>query len=191
MIRSITFMAFFSCTCALLAYRPQAFADDKKADDKKTEDKKVEHDPKSNNKDKIFGKWKITEVPEDAGGKTVEQLASLEIYFFVEFKADGGLVFGLTSDKPEVLEQIQRTAPKGKLALNAKYKLLAGEDVELFDIPKELQETGAVFGKNKDSVKTKVKLDGDKMTMIDDGKTSKLTRIKEEKKDKKEVKPEK
>jgi len=71
-----------------------------------------------------------------------------------------------------------------------KYRLLAGDEVEFFDPPKELQQGSGVFAKGKDKVKMTVKIDKDDMTQTDDqGKTGKLTRVKDAKdKDKPEKK---
>jgi len=56
-------------------------------------DKKVETDPKSNIKDKIFGKWKILTDPEVEENQ-LKQLEMFNIYLFMEFKADGSLTIG-------------------------------------------------------------------------------------------------
>src|SRR5579883_262017 len=59
----------------------------------------------SNNKGKIEGKWKITALPEKGSGKNdMAEMTKVGIYVYMEFKPDGGLVFGVSSDKPEVLD---------------------------------------------------------------------------------------
>jgi hypothetical protein len=186
------FMVFFSGTCAWLAYSPQAFAEDKKTEDKKAEDKKedkkVEHDPKSNNKDKIVGKWKFTEFPPWTGlrKEDYEAMTKVGIYIYFEFTADGVMVMGLGGDTPETLKFLKDSTPDGKITCDAKYKLLAGDGVEVYDLPRELQQQMFYAGLTNLERTTQVKLAGDKMTMThaEGGRTGKLARVKEEKKDK-------
>ena len=135
-------------------------------------------DPKSNNKDKIVGKWKIT----GGGGAKEEELKlmrDLGIYVYLEFKNDGTLRFGAEASDPKVKKLLEN----GKETLaSCKYKLLGGDEVEIYDIPKDLQDKdGGPFGK-KDRAKGMIKIDGDKMTISDDDKLKtdpmKLTKVK-------------
>jgi len=153
-------------------------------------DKKVETDPKSNIKDKIFGKWKIVDAP-GLDKEQIKQLEMLKLYVFMEFKADGSLAIGAAGVDAEA-QKLLDNAPKDT-TVRLKYRLLADDEVEFFDLPKELQKgagAGGLFGKGKDKAKTTMKIDKDAMTMTDeDGKTGKLTRVKDAKdKDKPEKK---
>ena len=63
--------------------------------------------------------------------------------------------------------------------MTCKYKLLKGDAVEIYDLPKEMQdkEGDGLFGRKKDKAKTNIKISGDNMTMTDDdGKSCKLSR---------------
>ena len=65
-----------------------------------------------------------------------------------------------------------------KISYSWKYKLLSGDGVEFYDMPKELQQKGGgVFGKGESS-KVKVTIDGDNMTVTGSDGTGKLTRVK-------------
>ncbi|QJW99651.1 hypothetical protein [Frigoriglobus tundricola] len=135
----------------------------------------------SNNKGKIEGKWKMVSLPEkvtkDKGG--IDDLAKLGMYVYWEFKPDGVLTFGVGADRPETLELVKKGAPNQKFVWDAKYKLLSGDLVELYDIPKDMQQSGGggMFG-SKDRGRAKVKITGDDMTMTDDTGTMKLVRTK-------------
>jgi hypothetical protein len=137
----------------------------------------------SKNKGKIEGKWKLTEAPtgkaDDA--ENFKQMAQQGLYMYFDFKGDNTLTIGLHSDNEEMIKMMKSFAPNQQLAWTVKYKLLSGESVEFYDLPKELQEKGGggLFGTNKDKARTKVHIDGDNMTMTDsDGKSGKLVRIK-------------
>jgi len=134
----------------------------------------------SNNKGKIEGKWKFVSAP--ALDATIKELEPAKAYLYMEFKPDGTMSMGAESSDPQFNEIMQKMAStKGeKTVVSWKYKLLSGDGVEFYDLPKELQEKGGgVFGKNKDKARTSVKINGDDMTMTDDdGKTGKLTRVK-------------
>jgi len=98
------------------------------------------------------------------------------------------VAIGAASDDAEVQKLFDA---QKNTTITCKYRLPAGDAVEFFDLPKELQEKGGgLFGKGKDSAKTTVKIDKDEMTMTDDdGKTGKFTRMKDAKdKDKPEKK---
>jgi len=132
----------------------------------------------SNNKGKIEGKWKITALPEKGSGKNdMAEMTKVGIYVYMEFKPDGGLVFGVSSDKPEVLDFMKAAGAKQKFTWDAKYKLLPGDAVEIYDLPKDLQsgETG-LFSK-KDRAKVMIKITGTEMKMTDDDGTATLTKM--------------
>jgi hypothetical protein len=136
----------------------------------------------SNNKGKIEGKWKITDMPhkDDKSKKEFEDMTKMGLYVYFDFKPDNALEMGVGADKPEVLEFIKALSKGEPLQWNAKYKLLSGDGVEFYDLPKEMREKGGgLFGGNKDRARTNIKIEGDKMTMTDaDGKTGQLTKIK-------------
>jgi hypothetical protein len=135
----------------------------------------------SDNKGKIEGKWKFTEMPGmDAQAKQgLDMMDKLGIYLYMEFKPDNTLTLGLGSDKPEAMEFFKGLAKGQQTTWTAKYKLLTGDGVEVYDIPKEMQEQGGGPFAKKDRARSQVKIDGDTMTITDeDGKTGKLARIK-------------
>jgi hypothetical protein len=133
----------------------------------------------SNNKGKIEGKWKI--VSATGQEQEMKQLAEMNGYMYMEFKADGVLAIGFEMTDPAMKKMIEAAAP-GKTSFALKYRLLSGDDVEFYDMPKEMQDQkggGGLFGGGKDKAKTKIKIDGDNMTMTDsDGKSGTLTRVK-------------
>ena len=137
----------------------------------------------SNNKGKIEGTWKVTELPASSAGKSKDeyaQMSKMGMYMQMEFKPDGTLTIGLGADKPETLDMVKLFAQGKPTSWDGKYKLLSGDGVELYDLPKEMQEKGGEgLFKGKDRAKVAVKIDGDSMTMTgDDGETVKLTRVK-------------
>ncbi len=135
----------------------------------------------SNNKGKIEAKWKITALPEKIEGKNKNELADMAkmgVYVYMEFKPDGNLTFGVGADKPEMLDLIKAMAPNQKITWDAKYKLLSGDGVEIYDLPKDLQATGGGLFGNKDRARVSVKITGDEMKMTDDDGTATLTKVK-------------
>src|SRR5262249_17327606 len=86
-------------------------------------DKQVEVDPKSNIKDKIFGKWKLVSVP-GPDADQFKQLEALKVYVFMEFTPDGTATIGCASDDPEVQKLLDNSPQKWTLA--CKYRLPAG-----------------------------------------------------------------
>ncbi len=130
----------------------------------------------SNNKGKIVGKWKMT-----GGGvddKMPKEMAD-KMYLMMEFKDDGTAGFSLVINDPEMKKFFE--ASKENTSATFKYKLLKGDEVELYDLPKEMQNEKSGF--KKDRAKATIKINGDDMTMvvIDDDKkeqTVKLTKIK-------------
>jgi hypothetical protein len=133
---------------------------------------------KSNNEGKIVGKWKIDYAPGFDEGM-VQMLAAEKIYAYIEFTPDNTCTIGVTSDDPTVRQEIAQSGEA--TTVRCKYKLLSGDGLEMYDMPKELQEgAGSPFGGKADRARTKAKIDGDTMTMTDDdGKTGKLTRIRD------------
>jgi hypothetical protein len=167
--------------CGLLVSHQRAAAEDKKAD-KKT-------DPKSNNKDKIIGKWELVEAPIYAvSNDGAKVLVKSETHTYMEFKDNGVVIWGLWADRPEIEAALKKRGDG--LTLDLKYKLLAGNGVEFGDLPIAMQGGQyGIFGKNKGTASTKVTIDGDKMTVTNQaGKTAKLNRIKDEKKDEQDKK---
>jgi hypothetical protein len=134
----------------------------------------------SNNKGKIEGKWKIVSMPEKAqGGKNeFAEMAKLGIYVYMEFRPDGTATFGVGADKPEMMDLMAKGAGGKKLSWDLKYKLLSGDGVEFYDLPKDLQTEGGggLFGK-KDRARANVKISGDQMKMTDDEGTATLQKM--------------
>jgi hypothetical protein len=132
---------------------------------------------KSNNEGKIVGKWKILSAP---GTEQMLKLAQADGgYLYFEFKSDGTMLMGFGATDPKVQAKIEEDDEKDSLSW--KYKLLAGAGVEFYDLPAELKEQGGggLFGRNEDRARTKVKIDGDNMSMTDDdGSVCKLVRVK-------------
>ena len=128
---------------------------------------------KSNNEGKIQGKWKIEYAP-GFDQNTVKQLAAMQTYAYIEFGKDTCTI-GVYSDNPDVLKGLAQSGEKS--TITCKYKLLSGDGLEMYDLPPELKQMGT--GGKADRARTKVKIDGDTMTMTDDdGKQGKLTRVK-------------
>jgi len=135
----------------------------------------------SNNKGKIDGRWKFVTFPETKAGQGKELLAMLNergAYFMLEFRPDGTMTLGVSSNKPEVLEQLKAlAAEKGqKLTGEAKFKLLPGDGVEFYDLPAEFRGNGGPFG-SKDRAKLQIRIDGNEMTLIATDGTATLTRL--------------
>jgi hypothetical protein len=134
---------------------------------------------KSNNEGKIVGKWKI--VSAQGLEQTNQQLDQVGGYLFIEFGSDGTLTMGADFKDKEMGETIKKAAAASgeKTSFSWKYKLLSGDGVEFYDLPPELkQQMSGMFG-GKDRARTKIKIDGDNMTMTDDdGKSGQLTRVK-------------
>ena len=134
----------------------------------------------SNNKGKIVGKWKMV----GGGGMKADDAKMMEmlgIYVYFDFKDDGTLQFGAGANDPKMNDMLK---DKGETKVaSMKYKLLSGDAVEIYDIPKDMQdkEGGGPFGK-KDRARGNIKIDGDNMTISDDDKLKtdpvKLTRVK-------------
>jgi hypothetical protein len=128
---------------------------------------------KSNNEGKIQGKWKIEYAP-GFEEQMVKQLASMQTYAYIEFGKDTCTI-GVHSENPQVLDGLAKSGEK--TTMTCKYKLLSGDGLEMYDLPPELKSMGT--GGKADRARTKVKIDGDNMTMTDDdGKQGKLTRVK-------------
>jgi hypothetical protein len=133
----------------------------------------------SNNKGKIEGKWKMVSGPGfDEQAKMFEMLKA---YFYFDFKPEGTLALGLEMSDPEMKKMFEGKVGAEKTSFTCKYKLLKGDAIEIYDLPKEMQKEGGggLFGRNKDKARTNVKINGDNMTMTDeDGKSFQLSRVK-------------
>lgn len=131
----------------------------------------------SNNTGKIVGKWKLTTPPSktDKEKQEFEAMTKMGIFMVIEFKADNTIVLGIDSDKPEFLELIKKGVPGQKFSFEAKYKLLMGDKVEVYDVKdKELKD---VF--KGDKARSDILINGDDMTIKDpDGSITKLTKMK-------------
>lgn len=142
-------------------------------------------DPKSNNKDAIVGKWKVTAPPDKDPGAAegFKELGKLGIYMYMEFKKDGKFSLGFGADKPESLDLLKKSLPGGKVEFPAKYRLLEGDKVELYDLSAEAKQ---LMSEKGDTMKSDITIKKDEMVVKDpDGTVTKLARLKEEaKKDK-------
>jgi len=119
----------------------------------------------SNNKGKIEGKWKFVSGPGiDQQAKTLE---SAKAYLFFDFRPDGTVAIGVESSDPAMQKLL--VGGTEKTTMSCKYKLLSGDGVEFYDMPKEMQDGkgGGMFGKNKERARTSAKIDGDNMTLTD------------------------
>jgi hypothetical protein len=132
----------------------------------------------SNNKGKITGKWKITGGT-DMKPDDMKMMEAFKLVPYMEFKDDGTVSFGVDTTDPDMKKLMEKGGEK--TAFSFKYKLGSGDDVELYDLPKDLQDKkggGSPWGK-KDRAKCSVKIEGDNMTIIDDEKKDlKLTKMK-------------
>src|SRR5689334_6880343 len=92
----------------------------------------------SNNKGKIEGKWKVVSFPEKGGKSTIEDMSKQGMYLYLEFKPDGAMTLALGAEKPEMLELIKgfAKAKNQQISWDMKYKLLSGDGVEIYDLPK-------------------------------------------------------
>jgi hypothetical protein len=132
----------------------------------------------SNNKGKIEGKWKITggtDMPPDQ----MKKLEDAKVFAYLEFNPDGSAGFSFESTD-EALQKVIQAGAGGKTSFAFKYRLGAGDNVELTDVPKELQDKqgGSPFGAGP-LARFVVKIDGQNMTFIgDDKKSFQLVRTK-------------
>ncbi len=132
----------------------------------------------SNNKGKIEGRWKIVSLPAKTqnGKDELAQMAKMGMYVYMEFRKDGTMTFGVGADKKELLDMVKAMAPNKQLTWDGKYKLSSGDNVELYDLPKDFQGGGGLFGK-ADRAKVKVAIKGDEMKMTDKDGTATLTKV--------------
>jgi S1-C subfamily serine protease len=120
----------------------------------------------SNNRGKILGKWKITGGT-DMSAEQLKILESLKIYPFMEFKEDGTGSVGADSTDEDTKKLLLKSPEKTVFFF--KYKLNFGDEVELYDLPKELQyKTGRRPFGQKDRARLQVKIDGENMTATDE-----------------------
>jgi hypothetical protein len=126
----------------------------------------------SNNKGKIEGKWQLTSFPGMEEFEKVSQATGLIMYF--EFEPNGVFALGFECENKAILDAIKAKA--GATRFTAKYKLLSGDGVELYDFsPGPL--TDAFKGQKR--ARSNIKITGDTMTMTDpDGKSGSLKRMK-------------
>jgi hypothetical protein len=133
----------------------------------------------SNNKGKIAGKWKITGGT-DMKADEMKMMEALKTYPYMEFKDDGTVTFGVEFGDPDMKKLIEQSGKGDKMNFSFKYKLGSGDEVEFYDVPKDLQDKDKKGGPfKKDRAKAMIKIDGDNMTMTDeDKKEVKLTKMK-------------
>lgn len=127
----------------------------------------------SNNKDKIIGKWKMDNMP-GLSADDAKMAKEKGMYFYFDFKADGAMVMGIDSTQAEVATKLKESGQK--TTFPGKYKLLAGDKVEVYDM--EGEEGKKLFG-GKDKAQTEIKITGDNMTIKDpDGTSMNLIKMK-------------
>lgn len=132
----------------------------------------------SNNKGKIEGKWKFVSLPsqDEKSKQDLEQLTQLGVYLYLDFKPDGMMTMALGADNPQVLDRMKMGVPNQKISWDARYKLLSGDKVELYDVKDE--ELRKAFKGEK--ARSDFMIAGDDMTIKDpDGAIVKLTRLKD------------
>jgi hypothetical protein len=107
----------------------------------------------------------------------LKMVETLKIYPFMEFKEDGTGSVGADSTD-EDMKKLLLKSPE-KTVFPFKYKLNFGDEVELYDLPKELQyKTGRRPFGQKDRARLQVKIDGENMTATDeDTKEIKATKM--------------
>jgi hypothetical protein len=110
-------------------------------------------------------------------------MAELEkqgVHLYIEFMPDGGVTIGLGADKPEMLEALKAIAKmqNQQISWNMKYKLLLGDAVEIYDMPKDMQTGGGGLFGSKDKARVNVKITGENMALLDEQGTTTLTKMK-------------
>ena len=126
----------------------------------------------SNNKGKIEGKWKLESYPGMEDFEKVSKETGMILYF--EFEPNGTFALGFDSENKQILDLIK--AKTGSTRFTAKYKLLMGDGIELYDFsPGPMSDAF----KGQKIARSNIKINGDKMTMTDpDGKTGSLVKMK-------------
>lgn len=131
----------------------------------------------SNNKGKIVGKWKVTD-PSDKDPKAkdgFQKLGQMGIYMYMEFKDDSTAVMGFDADKPGMIELLKMGIPGGKVTFPAKYKLMSGNKVEIYDFSAEAKQ---ILSGKGERMRSDIIIEGDNMTIKDaDGTITKLVKI--------------
>src|SRR5262245_8169144 len=95
----------------------------------------------SNNTEKIIGKWRLTELPKGTPGERVGSFDGGLTYRYIEFDEEGLFTIGVGEHRPGIIALIDKKLGgdgEGPPAYGGKYWLLAGDGIELYDIPKEL-----------------------------------------------------
>lgn len=130
----------------------------------------------SNNKGKIEGRWKVTALPEKMKGDkdALEDMKKAGVYMYMEFTPDGRVTIGFDGNK-DFLEQIK--AQEGQTSWDAKYKLLPGDNVEFYDLPKNAGTGAGLFGSTSDRAKAIITINGNEMKWTDQDGTATLTKI--------------
>jgi hypothetical protein len=132
----------------------------------------------SNNKGKIVGKWKVVSATGESDN-SFKQMEQMKISLFFDFKDDNSVSMSVesTEERPKGAKQEVNSL----FSFNFKYKLLSGDMVEFYDLPKDLQQKGGggLFGSGtKDRGREKIKISGDNMTIIEDKINMTLVRVK-------------
>ncbi len=132
----------------------------------------------SNNRDKIIGTWKVTGdlgEPAPPPKDKYAELAMKSVYVHLIFDETGTLTVESGADRPDVLEFMKRKAPEQVFTAKMKYKLLAGDEVEIFDMPPRGHP--GRFG-DKERAKVSVQIEGQTMTLVEGRDSNRLIKVK-------------
>ena len=129
----------------------------------------------SNNKGKIEGRWKVTAWPEkmNADKDALQEMENKGVYLYMEFTPDGRVTTGFDGNK----DFLQLISTKGELSWDAKYKLLPGDNVEIYDLPKESKPGGGGLFGSSERAKVIIKITGTEMKLTDADGTATLTKM--------------
>jgi hypothetical protein len=132
----------------------------------------------SNNQGKIIGTWKVTGdlgEPDPPPKDKYAELAMKSVYVHLAFDETGTLTVESGADRPDVLEFMKRKAPEQVFTAKMKYKLLAGDEVEIFDMPPP--GSPGRFG-DGERAKVNVRIEGQTMTLVEDRGSNRLIKVK-------------
>jgi len=90
------------------------------------------------------------------------------------FDETGTLTVESGADHPDVLEFMKANAPEQVFTTKMKYKLLAGEEVEIFDMPPRGHP--GRFG-DKERARVRVRIEGPIMTLLEERGSNRLTKV--------------
>jgi hypothetical protein len=132
----------------------------------------------SNNRDKIIGKWKVTADPGEPDPPPKNEYAAIamkSMYVCMTFDETGTLTVESGADRPDVLAFMKAKAPEQVFTAKMKYKLLAGDEVEIFDMPPRGHP--GRFG-NKERARVSVEIEGPVMMLVEGHGSNRLIKVK-------------